>query len=55
MTQLKDVIKIDDWKKEKHVPIISLDRKKLNKGEFFGIEVSHIILQMQLLMHMVSQ
>ncbi|MGZ8891070.1 MAG: desulfoferrodoxin family protein [Nitrososphaeraceae archaeon] len=40
MTQLKDVIKIDDWKKEKHVPVISLDRKKLNKGEFFGIEVS---------------
>jgi superoxide reductase len=39
MIQLKDIVKIDDWKKEKHVPVISLDRGKVNKGEFFGIEV----------------
>jgi superoxide reductase len=40
MEQLKDIIKMDDWKKEKHVPVISLAKKKVKKGEFFEVEVT---------------
>jgi superoxide reductase len=38
--QLKDVIRTDDWKKEKHIPAISFDKAKVLKGDFFEIELS---------------
>jgi len=40
MLELKDVIKVDDWKKEKHVPVISIDGDIIKKGEYFGLVVS---------------
>ena len=40
MVELKDIVKIDDWKKEKHIPVITLEKEKVNKGEFFELEVT---------------
>lgn len=40
MVELKDLIKFDDWKKEKHVPVIRLQKDVVKKGEYFEVEVS---------------
>jgi superoxide reductase len=40
MERLKDQIKTDNWKTEKHVPVIILSKRRVKKGEFLELEVS---------------
>lgn len=40
MTELNELMKTDDWKNEKHVPVIELDPTSAGKGEMVSVKVS---------------